>query len=82
MTDDPYPQNIMNPIYKEGLPPLRKPDLQSAIDQLEDEMKAFFDHHKGDERVENHPVYGPLTTSEWLHFQRKHTEHHLAQFGV
>jgi hypothetical protein len=28
-----------------------------------------------------HPFFGPLTNDEWNVLQRKHTDHHLRQFG-
>lgn len=82
-TDDPYPKNLMNPIFFNGLPPLRKPSLASAIDQLEDEMEAFFAHHDAHPNtIEMHPIYGPMVYAEWMHFQRKHMRHHWTQFGL
>lgn len=80
-SDAPYPKNLMNPIFANGLPPLRKPDLASALDQLKDEMEAFFGYHEATPNaIEMHPVYGPLDYGAWLHFQYKHMGHHLAQF--
>jgi hypothetical protein len=29
-----------------------------------------------------HPLFGPMTPSEWDLFQAKHLDHHLRQFGV
>jgi hypothetical protein len=83
MQPEPYARNIMNPVFRNGLPPLRKPDLPSAIAQLEDEVAEFFRYHSTNPgSVENHPVYGPMDVSEWMHFQQKHMEHHLRQFGM
>lgn len=79
----PYERNVANPMFANGLPPLRKPSLAAAIDQLEDEMKAFFEYHKANPgAVETHPVYGAMTTDEWLYFQTKHMQHHMGQFGL
>ncbi|MEX2596050.1 MAG: DUF1569 domain-containing protein [Salibacteraceae bacterium] len=83
-SEKPYQRNIQNPTFKDGtLPPLRKPDLNAAIDQLEDEMKTFFDYHdKNPVADEVHPVFGSLDYNGWLTFQTKHMKHHLSQFGL
>lgn len=83
LSDEPYPRNLANPLFSKGLPPLRKASLNDAIDQLEDEMRAFFAYHESHpDAVETHPIYGDMTFEEWLHFQAKHMGHHLAQFGL
>lgn len=82
-SDEPYPKNLANPLFSKGLPPLRKASLSDAIDQLEDEMRTFFTYHEAHPKaIEVHPVYGDMTTNEWLHFQAKHMGHHLTQFGL
>ncbi|MDC1212048.1 DUF1569 domain-containing protein [bacterium] len=81
--DDPYAQNITNPVFGDGLAPLRKANLKAAIDQLENEMIAFFDHFaKNPDVVEAHPVFGELDYNGWIRFQSKHMLHHLAQFDL
>ena len=82
-SDTPYQRNITNPVQGDGLPKLRKPDYTSAVDQLADEMKEFFDYHASNpEAIEIHPVFGDLDFNEWLVFQTKHMEHHLRQFDI
>jgi len=82
-SDKPYEKHVANPIFAKGLPPLRKPSLAAAIDQLEDEMDAFFTYHElHPNAIEVHPVYGALDREAWLNFQTKHMQHHLAQFGL
>ena len=29
-----------------------------------------------------HPIFGPLTTSQWMRWGYLHVYHHLRQFGV
>ena len=79
-----YRRNIQNPVAEsQDLPKLRKASLDAAIDQLEDEMTAFFEYHEANPgSIENHPVFGTLNYEEWLLFQSKHMKHHLEQFGV
>ncbi|MBT3648458.1 MAG: DUF1569 domain-containing protein [Flavobacteriales bacterium] len=83
-SDMPYRRNIQNPIFKDGeLPKLRKPSLEAAINQLDDEMTAFFEYHDNNPgAIENHPVFGALNFDEWMLFQTKHMKHHLEQFDV
>lgn len=79
----PYEKNFQNPMFAKGLPPLRKPSLEAAIEQLEDEMKAFFEHHEvNPQAIEVHPIYGNMTYDEWMYFQTKHMMHHMSQFGL
>lgn len=82
-SDQPYERNITNPIQGVGLQKLRKPSLSDAVDQLEDEMKEFFKYHEANPNsIEVHPVFGELDYDGWLIFQKKHMDHHLAQFGL
>lgn len=82
-SDTPYERNIPNPTFAKGAPPLRKPSLASAIDQLEDEMMAFFAYHETHPgAIEMHPVFGELDYQGWLIFQGKHMKHHMMQFGL
>ncbi len=82
-SDDPYSKNITNPVFGDGLAPLRKANLKAAIEQLENEMTAFFDlFEKTPEAVEAHGVFGELDYRGWIRFQTKHMLHHLAQFDL
>ena len=82
-SDKDYDQNITNPVQGKGLIPLRKENLDSAIEQLENEMEAFFAYHEEHtQAIETHPVFGELNYNEWLIFQTKHMKHHLTQFGL
>jgi hypothetical protein len=79
----PYEKNIPNPVFRNGLQPLRKPSLTSAIDQLELEMDCFFSYYKAQpEATAVHPVFGELDFNGWLLFQTKHMQHHLEQFNL
>lgn len=82
-SDEPYKKNLMNPIFANGLPPLRKESLDAAVQQLIDEMWMFFEYfNEHPEATFIHPVFGELDKEGWLTFQRKHMGHHLTQFGV
>jgi len=43
-------------------------------------MLAFFDKHPKYSQV--HPRFGLLNIELWLRLHKKHTEHHLRQFGL
>jgi hypothetical protein len=83
-SDQPYEKNIKNPIMPENEPPpLRKPDLQSAKEQLLKEIDDFFDFFEQQpEATPVHPIFGALDKDGWLTFQYKHMRHHFKQFGI
>mgnify|MGYP001183034678 CR=1 FL=1 len=43
-------------------------------------MLAYFDKHPDFTKV--HPIFGNLNVEQWLQLHKKHTEHHLRQFGI
>ncbi len=82
-SDEPYPRNVQNPVFAGGLPPLRKPSVEAAIVQLEDEINAFFEHFSvHPDAIEVHPIFGPMDHDHWLRFQSRHMTHHFTQFGL
>ncbi len=82
-SDIPYKRNTMNPIFRNGLPPLRKPNLEAAKETLLNEMAIFFEYHNNNPGSSfNHPVFGELDYDGWLTFQKKHMGHHFTQFGL
>lgn len=83
-SDKPYAKNIPNPTSQtQGNAPLRKESLNAAIDQLQDEINAFFEYHENNQDAqEMHPVFGLLDFSGWMTFQTKHMTHHMMQFGL
>jgi len=82
-SDRPYERGIVNPVTGGKEPPLRKPDLQSAKDQLLKEIERFFEHHEANPgAIYTHPVFGDLNYEQWHAFQKKHMGHHFRQFGL
>lgn len=82
-SDEEYAQNVPNPVFSKGLPPLRKPTLEAAIDTLEAEINRFFRYHDENPGATfTHPVFGVLDKKGWLLFQTKHMKHHMRQFGL
>lgn len=43
-------------------------------------MLAYFEAHPDHTQV--HPNFGLLNVRQWLQLNKKHTEHHLRQFGI
>jgi prephenate dehydrogenase len=73
----------MNPLLKEGLPPLEYPDLAGAVAALREEMREFMRaRREGSEVVRVHPIFGPLSGEEWERSHFKHCYHHMQQFGL
>jgi hypothetical protein len=82
-SDAEYARNITNPVTGNGLPPLRKTDLEASIVQLEAEMHAFFEYHtQNPNAIEMHPAFGALDYQGWIDFQYKHMRHHMMQFEL
>lgn len=83
MSEEPFKENTKNPLIpKEGVP-LRRPDMQSAINKLQKELDYFF------EVFENHPelitgnaFFGELDYEMNIQLLYKHAMHHLKQFGL
>jgi hypothetical protein len=73
----------MNPLLKEGLPPLRFSSLGEAKKALMAEVDRFIIHSRDEpEAVHVHPIFGAIGMEEWSRTHFKHAAHHLAQFGL
>ena len=82
-TDLRLPRGVAHPLYGHRLLPLVSPDIDSAIGTIGSEMaelEHFFERHQSVRPV--HPIFGPMDHQAWILFHRKHTTHHLAQFGL
>ncbi|MCU0447211.1 MAG: DUF4442 domain-containing protein [Microscillaceae bacterium] len=81
--DQPFPRNMQNPLYKDGRPPLRNPDLEAAKADLSQEISkflAYFAAHP--EHTFFHILAGEMTFQDLLRFHTKHFSHHLEQFEL
>ena len=83
MSEEPFKENIKNPLIAEEGIPLRQRDLPSAIHKLKKELDYFF------EIFENHPelktgnaFFGELDYDMNIQLIHKHAMHHLKQFGL
>ena len=83
MSEEPFKENIKNPLIPEEGFPLRKPDIQSAINKLQKELNYFFEvFEKHPELKTGNPFFGELDYSMNIQLLHKHAMHHLKQFGL
>ena len=82
-SDDPFPQNVKNPLMGETPAPVRNPNMETAIAELkralETIQQAFAENP---EREIVNPFFGPLNYEGQVQLLHKHAKHHLKQFGV
>ncbi len=85
LSDKEFKENTKAPkeiIGDEPLP-LQHSSMKGAIDELENEIKTFFEYFKHHPLKKTlHPVFGELNFSEWVQLHHKHVTHHFKQFGL
>ncbi|MEO6290411.1 MAG: hypothetical protein ABIO76_10840 [Ginsengibacter sp.] len=83
MTEEPFKENIKNPLIPgEGLP-FRQPDITSAIDKLQQEFDYFFlTFSKNPKFKTGNAFFGDLDFRMNVQLLHKHAIHHLRQFGL
>jgi hypothetical protein len=83
MSDEPFKENINNPLIPEGGFKLHKPDIQSAINKVQKELDYFFEiFEKHPEIKTQNPFFGELDYRMNVQLLHKHAMHHLRQFGL
>ncbi len=83
MSEKEFKPGTKNSLMPETPAPLRNENLQSAILELENEIKMFVNFYKANpDEVVTNPFFGPLNYAEWLHLLHKHACHHLKQFNL
>ncbi|MFN0048486.1 MAG: hypothetical protein ACKVOU_05130 [Cytophagales bacterium] len=82
-SDAEFPQNLMNPMYKDGLPACKFPTIAVAHNQLVKNIDIFFrtfqQHPNG---FSFNPFFGDMDYEQLLILHVKHFRHHLKQFGA
>ncbi|MEO8820206.1 MAG: hypothetical protein ABI267_10435 [Ginsengibacter sp.] len=83
MSENPFKENTDNPLIpKEGIPH-RQPDLQSAINKLQEELNHFFEvFEKNPNLKTGNAFFGQLDYAMNIQLLHKHAIHHLRQFGL
>ena len=83
MSDEPFKENIKNPLIPGDGFKLRKPDIQSAINVVQKELDYFFEiFEKHPEIKTGNPFFGELDYDMNVQLLHKHAMHHLKQFGL
>ena len=78
MGDIPFKENTKNALMSEQAPPLRQPDMQSAINKLQKELDHFFEVFEKDPRLTTiNAFFGELNFEENVQHLHKHALHHL-----
>jgi acyl-coenzyme A thioesterase PaaI-like protein len=81
--DQPFPRNMQNPLYKDGRPPLRNPDLEAAKADFSQQLADFMTYFdKNPEHTFFHILAGEMTFQDLMRFHAKHFAHHLQQFEL
>jgi oxepin-CoA hydrolase/3-oxo-5,6-dehydrosuberyl-CoA semialdehyde dehydrogenase len=79
----PTPHEFLNPALRDGLPPLRYPDLRAGRAALMTEVDRFLEHARTrPDTKHTHPIFGPISVEDWSRTHFKHGRHHLLQFGL
>lgn len=82
-SEDPFPQNVKNPLMGETPAPVRYPNMETAITELKRALEAFQQAFaENPEREIVNPFFGPLNYEGQVQLLHKHAKHHLRQFGV
>lgn len=82
-SDKPFPQNLRNPLLDETPAPAKKSTMQAAIEELQQELKYFFDvFEQQPAHTTSNPFFGDLTFEHNVQLLHKHAVHHLRQFGL
>jgi hypothetical protein len=83
LSDKEFKPETKNSLMSETPAPLRKRNMEEAIDELQKEIGFFFDFHsKNPGIIIRNPFFGDFNFQEWLHLLHKHAIHHLKQFDV
>ena len=83
MSDEPFKENVKNPLIPEEGFRLRKPNIEAAINKLQKELDYFFElFEKHPDIKTNNPFFGQLDYHMNVQLLYKHANHHLRQFGL
>jgi len=83
LSDKPFKENTPNAYMSETPAPMRHPNITAAIEELEGEIKNFFDFYKNNPgAIKLNAFFGEFNYSDWLHLLHKHANHHLKQFNL
>ena len=82
-SEKPFRENTVNALLPAEPLPLRWDTKEEALEELQNEMNAFFDLFADDHaRLVTNPFFGDLDYELWVRLLYKHAGHHLRQFGM
>jgi hypothetical protein len=83
MTEKQFKENTKNPLIGEVPFPLRKANMNAAIEKLHEELNHFFQVFENNPDLKtNNSIFGELDYSMNVQLLHKHALHHLRQFGL
>lgn len=82
MGPKPLPRNAERPVGFIELKPTSSSDFEAARDRFLNEIPQLLKALDREDYRMVHPDFGVLNSEEALVLARKHTRHHLAQFGL
>ena len=83
LSNRPLPKDFVNPIIGPDLHPLKFSNLNDAVTVLENTINKYYSFFENNpDAVFTNPTFGDLNGNEWEAFHKKHTTHHLLQFGL
>jgi hypothetical protein len=83
MSDKPFPQGTINPLFPKDPQPVRNASIAEALNELQTEFDFYFSLLESNQEFTIlHPYFGPLNKEMNLQAVYKHAVHHLRQFGV
>ena len=83
LSEEPFKENIKNPLIPEEGFKLRKPDIDDAISKLQKELDYFFEIFEKHPGIKtSNPFFGQLDYDMNVQLLYKHAMHHLKQFGL
>ena len=82
-SESPFRKDFQSPIFRGDGIVFRNPTFNDAINELNSYMAKFVTYYEQNpSNINTHPVFGPLTKSDWERFHSKHFSHHFKQFGL
>lgn len=82
-SDSSFRKDFQSPIFRGDGIVFRNASLNDAITELDSYVAKFVTYYEQNpNHINSHPVFGPLTKSDWVRFHSKHFTHHFKQFGL
>ena len=83
MSDKPFPQGVINPLFPKDPQPVRNANISEALNELQAELDIYLSLIESDQEFTVlHPYFGALNREMNLQAMYKHALHHLKQFDM